>query len=850
VQPPEPAKVQAGSERDAVTTLLETRPVSVAILPAVPLPEYRRLAQIPARDWTVADVVAATEIDPAALAVSLDGQIIAPDEWRTTVPTGGQSLIVSQRPGVITGAIAIGVAVTNVIGAASLGIIATTAIISAVALAVTAAFVYGVSLLMQALMPPGESPNDESTPGVRRTITGGHNYFDAYAPVPQVLGKHRFFPLHAARQYTTVEGGKLYQHALFTFGYGKLDISELKIGDEPLMTSDASLYYTGSFFANTDAFGGRVVNGTRVDGNVVQMEMRAGTSTDAAHTLFATNVQETIVAKRLRYSAGWGNAVTQTTIERATNITIIVGCPQGLIWRDTTKNKRATVRMGWRYRAVGATTWTTPAGGELIKMTDQTASSVYTKRSVSVIEGTYEVQVRRISNPGGTLGISDVTDWASMLVTRAGTVHNLSNLCTVAMKVKITGEFSRLIDSFNAVVQTNILNYDNGSSWVQGPTSNPAALYRHVLQGDANKRPVADGAINLTNLQTWSADCITNGFEFNTVTQGRSTVRDILRQIAGAGFASPAMQDGLHSVVMANDLSGAPVQHFTPRNVIAFHSERAYITKPEAFKVQFVDPESGWLDTQAIVPDDGFTPTTATTFELLDMPGITSHSQAYKLGRRHLAQLRLRPEKYIVETTFEHLDCIRGDWVKFAHDVVLQGLAQGRVLSTTLNGGGDVLTATLDQACPMAAASYACRFRKSNGATVYALVDTDAGNQTTITFTTPIDSASVPEAGDLFLFGVAGTESVDLIVQEIEPTGDLGARLTLVDAAPGVLTASTSTIPAYSPQITIPPVIQPPALNPPRVLSATSSSLRERNGGAGSVRRGVRVRFQSPGVAV
>ena len=87
-------------------------------------------------------------------------------------------------------------------------------------------------------------------------------------------------------------------------------------------------------------------------------------------------------------------------------------------------------------------------------------------------------------------------------------------------------------------------------------------------------------------------------------------------------------------------------------------------------------------------------------------------------------------------------------------------------------------------------------------------------------------------------------------MQDIEPVGNLGARLTMVDAAPGILTASTQAIPAYDPQITIPPKIRPLALIKPRVLGIAPTDTREKDGRGPVIRRGLRVRLQSPGVTV
>ena len=72
-----------------------------------------------------------------------------------------------------------------------------------------------------------------------------------------------------------------------------------------------------------------------------------------------------------------------------------------------------------------------------------------------------------------------------------------------------------------------------------------------------------------------------------------------------------------------------------------------------------------------------------------------------------------------------------------------------------------------------------------------------------------------------------------------------------MDAAPGVLTADTQTIPAYDPQITLPPRPHTRKLSRVRVNSITSDDVEDRDRrGGGRIKRGLRVRIQGAGVEV
>jgi hypothetical protein len=58
------------------------------------------------------------------------------------------------------------------------------------------------------------------------------------------------------------------------------------------------------------------------------------------------------------------------------------------------------------------------------------------------------------------------------------------------------------------------------------------------------------------------------------------------------------------------------------------------------------------------------------------------------------------------------------------------------------------------------------------------------------------------------MFGEADRESADLLVKAIRHAGDFRATLILVDAAPGVHDADTGSVPAFDPQITVPPPVE------------------------------------------
>ena len=102
-------------------------------------------------------------------------------------------------------------------------------------------------------------------------------------------------------------------------------------------------------------------------------------------------------------------------------------------------------------------------------------------------------------------------------------------------------------------------------------------------------------------------------------------------------------------------------------------------------------------------------------------------------------------------------------------------------------------------------------------------VATEAGPQTTLALTDPPALADAPAVGDLCAFGEYDRETLRVLVRDIEPRGDLTARLTLIAEGAGVHTAAQGTIPAYDPKASAAVAIPAPVVT--EVRSDTAAML-------------------------
>lgn len=350
----------------------------------------------------------------------------------------------------------------------------------------------------------------------------------------------------------------------------------------------------------------------------------------------------------------------------------------------------------------------------------------------------YEVRTRAIKTSlEAAFTRIDTVYWSMLRTIQTGEPVSKPGLCLVALRIKATNQLNGTLDQFNLLAESILPDW-TGSAWLARPTSNPASIYRNILQGSANARPLPDSRVDLTRLAAFHESCTAQGWSFNANIDYRSTVYELSRDVLAAGRASLHQQDGKFTVV--EDLPQTLAkQLITPRNSWGFRGTRVFSDLPHALKVRFVNPEKDWQQDERIVYADGYSEANASQFEALELTGITDPEQAWKLARYHLAVATLRPETYEVNLDVEHLVCSRGDLVLVQHDVPLFGLITGRIKAVTTDSYGRATALTLDEPCVMQAGDrYGVRVRLQDNTYVQREVLNVPGSQTTLTLLSPI----------------------------------------------------------------------------------------------------------------
>lgn len=763
---------------------------------------------------TLAEMIELAQPDPILRAhahVFLGEEMVAREWWGRVRPKAGQVIavrVVPEKSGggggggknplraVLTIAVmAASLAMGPALGAMILGPeLATTTLFSMGALTVTAGGLIGGAiisavgnLMINALIPPpkpgaigdlsrGGASSDRASDTL--SITGSSNQAGPFGPVPTVLGRHRVFPKKAAREYTEVQGNDQYLRCLFDFGYGPLEVAELRIGATPI-----------------EQFEG------------VEMELRPGWDDDSPITLYSNTIRED--GYNLKVTQAGGRQIVETR-DQADEILLDVGFA-GLVYFDDSGNRKdnsVTLRVEWR--AVGTETWTLHVEETITGATESAIRHGW--RIVTGQPGRYQVGVTRLTADNTSTRYRN-----DSFITAARTVQYVypvrkSGRCLLALRIKATNQLTGVIDQLNGVA-SRIYRVWDGSAFAWQTSRHPAWAYLYLITGAANPKRKADSQVNLGNLKAWADG--DPGRTFDAVLDYDSTVFEILRDVAAAARVAYGKPSGKYGVVRDVPQT-TPAQVFTPRNSWGFKGTRTFTPAIHGFRCKYIEPARDWSPQEVVAYADGYDESTATKLESLDMFGGTDRTQAWKDGRFHLAQLQLRPENYEFFADIEHIVCERGDLIRCAHDVPLWGGGSGRVKALIKDGEDRITGVRLDERMVMEAGKhYVLRVRGVDHAGGFAhSLATEPGESDILTFLAVPPLGAEPAQGDLAVFGEADRETVPLLVKSIHPGSNLTARLVCVDAAPAIHQADQGPIPAWDPMISVPALYRPKPAQP------------------------------------
>lgn len=489
------------------------------------------------------------------------------------------------------------------------------------------------------------------------SLIGGSNRVRRYEPLPLVIGTHRMFPDQACAGYTLyVNGNDQYLFLAFNFGFGDLEITDLRIGDTPLSDyKDVTVQWASGSMpsliaGNVDTQGGTVLTAT--DGPIVRT-----TSVDT--TEIHIDVQYVMF-----YAGNGGLEGYSATVKFEWR-------PVGGSWQPFTKADGTAAWFG--------TTENSPFLA--FDSTDGTAVLGSANRDVwrrtlrkTVAKGQYEVRITKL-----TPDTSDARTTCEISVPAIRSLQpdqgDYAGQRILGLKIRASGQLNGTVNQLSGLVSHRL----NGVA-----TSNPAKWFKAFALGAfiGGRRiwgaGLAAGRIDLAALDAWAAWCDTKGLGCNMVLDQGLSASTVLDRIARCGRGSKTWAPGLLSAVW--DAAGMPaVAMFSPVNIrkgtfnISYPSEEM----ADELEVSYINPDNAWQRDTVRVPPNATNVRRTASVELL---GCTSTALAGKEANLMYAQNLYRFRSISWETDAEGLTVRKGDVVTLSHDLTSWGEA-GRLVA-------------------------------------------------------------------------------------------------------------------------------------------------------------------------
>jgi len=650
----------------------------------------------------------------------------------------------------------------NVIGmtAGSLGAVAVAAGITMVGGLAISALVKPPTLSAESKASYDQSPT--------YSLTGQSNGAKPYSPITKIYGRYRYFPNLASSPIISNLGTESRISSIYDFGYGHVQLEDIKIGDNPAEQFDPEIYiHTNSLVKNTvyvnrkvgyDQLQYKLTTGNeviiRTKAKCIQLDVDINFPRGLYRFDDKGNIQEHAVDIYFEYRSIGGNWIPVRTDQLYGVYSVIEAPPYLRLKASTARPFNAVVSV------------TTPVTGQFefraIKGSPEQTDSKYGEEAfITMIKSYGEGSVVNLEKPHTML---EMRLLASDKI--SGSVQNLSAICTSVLRVT-----------------------DDGVNFRYEATRNPAWIAVDILTGIANPKGLADDQMDWSSWIELANHCNAMGYHSDFVVDYSTTVLELLNSVLGVARASFTMTLSGKYGCLIDVKKSIPRQLITPANSRNFHGNRTFTDYAHAFLVSYIDPDLNWQKNQRTVYFDGYGENNATIFETLETFGITSPEEAWRYGRYMMAQSIHRAETFSVEMDIENLVVQRGDLVHVAHDVPKLGGQACRVVTVS---GNEI---TINQELSVAPTGFTIRL--SDGSIKTGKVLATAPQNGQIIYT--IDAVGNIEPDDLIVMGQLDRVVNPYIVTEIHPSRDLTAEIALVKYVPEVYTSDTGAIPPWNP---------------------------------------------------
>lgn len=774
--------------------------------------------------------------DPALhdrVRVEVDGVVILPSAWLTTVPRGGQVITLAFRAGdsdFFRTLLQIAVLILSAWVGTMLG---------PVWGPIAAAGINTLgNLAINALIPIKDNTRQPDAAQPFYAVTGARNAARPWGSVPILFGRSRIVPALMGQVIQDTIGDETYIRVPLVLGVTPMSVSDWKIGETDLSTFEGvdietrlletdpqHTLYTGdpsqaavgvelgtSFTTRTTT--------TNVDEIDITLFFPAGLGGyDSKNRKVSKSVSLTIEYRQTGTSGAWNSA--RPTVSEANTAAAAVGAPY--------RPNVFSVSSMFAYQAQLTALGTVPSGPNVITRADPGRGF---QRSVrfAVPRGQYDIRISRSTATSTDPATLDAVQW-QYLNSIKSSVDPFPNrkLATAVIRIKSSQKTNGVIEQINCLAQSLVPTFSAGalatpSSATAGSLTganasrNPAELALRACRGPQAQTPKPDAEIDWPSWATFAKWCSDQNLHFDEYVENKTGRWEMVRAICAAGYGRPVKFMGKLGVVIDRPRTGEkPSQAFSTRNVRNFRGRKTFPKVVHAVRVGFANEDNGYQADEVTVYFPGYDSSNATIYETIPMRGKTNADEIRTVVNQYLRNSVYQTEGFEFEMDAESVTVARGAYVRLLHDAMATGLGSAKVKSLQMSGS-NVAGFTLD------AAGVATVAGPTLGAMWRTVIDTsgigslevsgeaqvirDASDPRVFTFPTPRAAANAPKVDDLVLIGETGLIALDCLVQDITPQPDRQAGVSLIPYA-GARFVTAPTWPAHDPKTTIPVSARP-----------------------------------------
>ena len=632
---------------------------------------------------------------------------------------------------------------------------------------------------------PSLNNKKRETPEQDPSIRGSRNQTRPYGTLPVLFGRRRIYADLATTSHTWVDpsDGSVYLYQLFCVGQNNIEIEKDSIKIDETLLKD---------FSATDSIE-KILDG---EDPLISLKIADGESAPPLVTKCVHEMQHNSILKN-KTDEGLDASLVETTPNGTTEINVDIFFYNGLgRYNDSGDLESTSVEVkAWykkadesdsAYRLLGyfSNDSNTMSGNKL-----KTKRYAITKSDLT--PASYTVKISRISADNSDSKIIDDVYVGSIRAIKDEypvRPEICKKITLIGLRIKASEKLQNIVEQLNFIAQSKLPSCNGDSAWFLRESSNPASAAMYAMQGEFAQQKIPDTEIDnyaFRKLYQW---CEAHSYECNAYITEPMQISQLLSAIASTCRAEILRQNGKLTVIQ--DITRDTfVQLFTPRNSHDYKETIALSDIPDEMKMDFVDVENGFAENEVSVyntPSGNYESDPDTSQEVT-LWGVTDSVQARKLGMYKYAVSKHRPIIHTFSADFEYLMCQKGDWIKYAGDIALAGITQGRIAERITDVSGLVTGFECDEIIPMESGkTYAIRVRMSDGSTALLDVENNGGSTKSIYLLSFIASENAPKAGDLFAFGERGNEAIDLIVTDIQCGENLSADLVCVEYSPEI----------------------------------------------------------------